>query len=301
MHSSETFHYTMLERVRFLLELPGVNTKFSDEFVLAHAVLPSLVEVVARLNLNQDNPIYLRHTVTLVDQQEYYVLPPCIQSVHRFAEMDEQGNITADYYPGGLMHPIGPGWYIEGNEMVIRPFPVGTAEIALWYISNGDVRTHYSTTGEFTSSTVFQLGTPVLGKRDRRVNAYAGQILRVITTDLIEERIISEHDPVGGTVTVRRPFDDVQAELSSSEAPVTYEIAPIGSQPLYDAIAIRAALKIGTAANISKAKRDALTLEYRQSIKTIGDNLVHMNQRTGKFIDRMTVDNSDLSQQWFGL
>lgn len=295
MHSSGTYHQTMLERIRGSLDLPSVNSKFLDEYIIAHALMPAMVEVINRLNNSQDNPIILRHRISLVKDQEQYVLPPCIGNVLRFAEIDEAGNVTNDYYPGGLYNPVGPGWYIEGNELIVRPFPAAARNVDIWYVSNGDVLTHYATDGTLKSSTELLVGTPLLGQMDRRENAYAGQVLRVITEDLIEERIIETYDVTAGEVTVRRPFTDDLSALwpSETELPVAYEIAPYGSQPLYDAIALRAAMKLGVAANVSERKREQLKEEYRSAIKAIGDNLTNMQQRTGKFIDKATVDNQD--------
>jgi len=62
---------------------------------------------------------------------------------------------------------------------------------------------------------------------------------------------------------------------------------------LYEAIAIRAAMKIGVSANITKGKREVLKEEYRQAIRTIGDNLTHLQMRVPKHIDKATIDNTD--------
>ena len=208
MHSSDTFHQTVIERVRGHLELPAVNSKIVDNYIIAHAALPCMVEVLSRLNNTSDNPIIHRYTISLVRDQEYYTIPPCVQSILRLAELDLAGNVVADYYPGSIMHPLGPGWYLEGNQLVIRPFPAAARDVSLWYINNGDVITHYAEDGQFESDTVFNLGTPTLGRLDRRRNAYAGSMLRVITDNVMKFKWVREGQETepGGEMTLIGPI-----------------------------------------------------------------------------------------------
>ena len=59
-------------------------------------------------------------------------------------------------------------------------------------------------------------------------------------------------------------------------------MAPNRSQGMVEAVAIACALKLGTWRKISQAQMAMLTQQYRSSIKTIGDNMSNLQQRTGK-------------------
>lgn len=131
--------------------------------------------------------------------------------------------------------------------------------------------------------------TPTLGVVDRRENAYVGSVLRILpASGPVEERQITAHyyDQPTSTwkVEVRTPFSLVAADS------VLYEIAPAGSQSLYEAIAAWAALKIGTSF-LSRERQESITLQYRAAIKTIGDNLTYVQSRVPSHYERKTSDS----------
>lgn len=332
MDSTGSFLMTVLERIRGYLDADE-SEKYADDYIVAHVIGPSMVDVLARINMNMDNPVLMRYSITLVTNQQYYQLPPCIQEVWKICIIDTGGRVITEEVPRGCHSPRGFNWQIEANTLSIMPFPTGGVAFDVWYTSNGDIRPHYSTGGGALDSTlsVLTLGTAALGQVDRRSGSYAGQILRLLPSSpgCIEERVIASHNPVAGTVTVRLPFTNVQwkgawsgatayvvndivtlssvqyvcilAHTNHTPANATYwrvntpyEIAPLGSEALYDAIASRSALKLGTFRNISQSKEKSLTREYLSAIKTITDNLANLQARTGKSFNR----DGDNTARW---
>lgn len=322
LHSSQSFLTTICEQVRFYLDDITVDAKFSNGFLVQNVIYPVTADILARLNLNQDNPILIRHTIALVADQEYYQLPPTVQEVWRVATTDSTGQVISEAYPRGVMHPNGPGWALEGNTLCIRPFPAGAESIQLWYVPNQDVMFHAGT--GYLQGDEFVLGaTPTLGLIDRRHNAYVGAMLRLIpSTGLIQERIIRGYDAVNRIVYLRAPFyPELIPEDNSSDGTLSawsgsstssggfttsiwtsnssvgytqttlYEIAPPYIAALWEAIAIGCALKLGLARNMRTEKFGLLEREYKKAMKTIMDNLANMQMRTGKSYQKDTVDN----------
>lgn len=299
MHVSGSFLLTVLERIRAYINEPDLDAKFSNDFITRHTIMPAMVDIFARLNMGRDDPVLIRFSIPLVKDQEYYQLPPAVGSIWRVAIINDQGRITSDFLPRGEYHPRGPNWSIEGNLLTFRPFPTADREVDVWYVHTGDMFPHYATGGQLDNTLrVFNLDyTPTIGAIDRRPNAYAGQVLRLLPTNGIwEERIILSHDPVAGTVTTRVAFttaSEASSSSTSSTETMTYEIAPAGAQPLYEAIAAWGAIKLGTGLRISQAHRNSILLQYKAAMKTAQDNVGNLQLRTGKSFDRNTTD-SDL-------
>lgn len=328
MDTTNSFLKTVLERIRGYLDADETE-KYGDSWTTRNIIGPSMVDVMARLNMSADNPVLLRYSMTLVPGQQYYQLPCSIAEVWKVAIIDTTGHVISEELPRGIHNPRGFNWSIEGNLLSIMPYPGVANTFDLWYTSNGDYSPHYSTGGGTLNSalTIFTLGTPTVGVLDRRPGAYAGQILRLlpVAPGAVEERVITSHDPVAGTVTVRVPFSYLQykgawanatpyvvndivtkssiqyvciaahTSLTTTREPpnatywrvnTAYEIAPLGSEALYDSIAIRGAMKLGVCRNISETKKKSLLMEYGSAMKTIGDNLSNLQSRTGKSFDR---------------
>ena len=302
MNPSSSFIKTVLDRMRVMVDEPDVDARYTDDFLLRHCVMPSMVDVYSRLNSNSDLPIVNRFAVTLAAGQRYYQLPPCIQEVWRLVTLDETGNITGDWYPRHQMHPSGPGWSLEGNTLVIDPPIVEPFTLHVFYVPNGDFFPHYavatSANLSFAADGVTHrlelMATPTMGVIDRRENAYTGAVVRVLdgnTEHTIEERIISAHsyDPATNKwyIEVRQNFTrHAVGDI------LTYEIAPAGSQPLYEAIATEAAMKLGVFRKVSQEHMQRIMLMHRASMKTIKDNVANFQLRTGKSFSKNTVDNA---------
>lgn len=293
MDSTGSFLKTVIERVRGYLDDADFDAKYQDQFLVQHVIMPALVDVWSRVSLNADNPVMLDYTVTLVDNQECYVLPSCVGEVHEVVQMADpsDGQPVTESIPRHRMSVGGPTWALEGNMLCFRPFPTGTSGITpftIRYTSNGDMSPHYDST---TTGAIATLGTtfvfassPTLGLLDKRENCYAGQIIRILDGTVFEERIIASYDAATRTCTMKRPF-------TSSVGGHAYEVAPARSQGMVEAVSIACALKLGTWRKSSQAQMGMFTQQYRSAIKTIGDNMANMQMRTGKSWAKDTRDN----------
>jgi hypothetical protein len=189
----------------------------------------------------------------------------------------------------------GQNWALEGNMLCFRPFPQNLSGNTTWtirYTTNGDMSPHYHDSTvtnagslnagktEFTFST-----SPSLGLLDKRENAYAGQVLRILDGDVFEERVIASYNPATRVATLKRPFSTPTAGAH------LYEVCPAQSQGLVEAVSLACSLKLGAWRKISAAHAQMLQLQYRSAIKTIGDNLSNMQMRTGKGWAKDTRDS----------
>ena len=293
MHASGSALLTIIERVRAYLDEAALDAKYTNDYLVRHVICPEMVNVMSRLSNNADNLVRVRHSISLVKDQEHYILPPNVGEIYRFAKMDSDGRITNESMPRGEFNPRGPGWHIEGNCLSIRPFPAEDDTCEIHYIPNGDFLPFYASTGgTLLSTTTFLFGTPDIGGIDNRENAYAGAILRLWSNGgSIEERVIDSYDASTKIATLRRPFS---GDVGSPDVGATawkYEVAPIGMNSLYQAIACSCAINLGAARNVTQKQMQFFVIQYKMAMKTIGDNFSYMQARVPKRYDKNTVDN----------
>ena len=296
MHSTGSFLYTVLERIRGYLDDPDFDAKYDNDFLIRHIISPTMVDVLSRINMNLDNPVVLRLDIDVDKNTEYYQLPPSIGEVSRVCRRDSDGDIIEDFKPRNEFHPNGPGWALEGNTLRFSE-KMDTQTWTIYYIPSGDIMPHYSADGgqmEADRKTFTLDTTPNLGSLDRRENSYAGQILRVIpSSGMVEERVITSHDVDTSQLVTRTPFTTVLSEN------VRYEVAPIGMQSLYEAISAGSALKLGAYRKITGSHYQMILQQYRSSIKTATDNHANLQMRTGKSFMKKTVDNPAYDDLFF--
>ena len=72
---------------------------------------------------------------------------------------------------------------------------------------------------------------------------------------------------------------------------VTYEIAPVYHSALWEAIAIKIAMEIGTARGVKAEKMGMLERRYRSAMKTIKDNLMNLQARSPGGLEKNTIDH----------
>lgn len=289
MHPSGSMIYSILETMRYLIG-EATADKYDDDFCVRAVIGPEYAFIIENLSMSSGNPLVVRRSITVPAGTRHVVLPPGVHEVWRLAKLGERGDLTEDFYPMGQWHPYGPGWFLEGNLLSFRPYPATEQTWVLWYVPSGDIPLHYAKTGstsEAGSTSRFTLASPVtVGMLDERESAYEGQVLRYLGKP-VQERIIEAYDAATRTCTLRNPIT-----VPGTTGHV-YEIAPLGWQMLWQAIAARAAMNLGTARGASEKKMRALDLEYQRAMKGIRDKLTNFNQRMGHFMDKNTADNPD--------
>lgn len=296
MHSTGSILYTVRDRCRNYLDEGAVNAKFPDAELFANFLHPALSDVWSRLNMSGRERVVLRADVTPVATQEYYILPPCVGMVVAVRKMDDNGNLLFDAKPRSIHHPYGPNWALEGNQLTIRPFPGdGGQPVQVWYVHNGNCGYHYGVTGAVSASNlVLTLAANVtIGVKDRRANAYAGQMLRMLPdTGVQQETIISTHDASAGTVSPRTAFSPSLA----GQTGLKYEIVPPTTvqEAFSDAWALAAALRMAAVRKITPSQDAMIRRTYLSACKTLKDTVANLESRVGKAFDRCTIDNPGL-------
>lgn len=303
MDGSASFLETVCERVRGYLDDPDIEAKYSNTYLVQHVVMPAFVEVLSRINLTAANPVLLRMSMPLVSGQAHYQLPPCVGEVWRICLLQDDGTVDSEALPRGLWHARGPNFHLENNVVSFRPVPdLDLPDLEVWYSHNGDFLPVYSegqSSAELNADkdelAIDVSATTTLGTVDRRVNAYAGQLLRVTSASgVCEERVVDSWTPVMAgdtptntwTATFRVPL-----QYAGEGAIAAWEFAPCGLESVVECVAARAALKLCAYKRVPATHYAILQKEYQNAFKTAQDHLANIQMRTPKHWDKNTVDN----------
>lgn len=306
MDASGSMLKTVIERVRGFLDDPDLEAKYDDDYIVRHIVQPAFASVVSRVNNSTTGAVMQRLAMPLTYNVPDYQLPPCVGEVWRICYMDESGRVLQEAVPRGLYNLRGPNWKIEGNILSFLPHPnADYATMEMWYIHSGDYSLMYTTgsVAAFTLNankdevTINTSTSPTAGQWDRRPSAYVGQMMRVLhTTGVHEERIISKWEYVSGTTwkaTLRKPFTYATGGANMP----AFEIAPEGSENLYEAVAAASALKLASYRKLSGEHFGMIQAAYRDAMKTVMDHYSNLQMRMPKSWEKDTVDNQ-LTQPW---
>jgi hypothetical protein len=302
---------TVIERIRGFLDDPDLEAKYSDDYIVRHIVAPAFASVMSRINNSATNPVLQRLAFPLYQNQANYQLPPCVGEVWRICLVDGSGRVLQEAIPRGLYNLRGPNWMVQGNMVSFLPYPnADYTTMELWYCSSGDYKPFYFIGG--SSSAVLNAAkdtvtitlaslTPGIGEVDRRPSAYVGQMLRLLPTSVtagtVEERVISEWSYAGGgsstwTLKVHKPF----TYASAGNLPA-FEVAPEGSENMFEAVAAAGALKLATYRRLSGEHFGMIQAAYRDAMKTVMDHYSNVQMRIPKAWEKDTVDNQ-LTQPW---
>jgi len=289
MNSDQSVLTTIIKRVRIIMDEVDVDGKFKDDTMVRHILPTAIDNVLARLTMDRANPIYLDYSFTTSTTEGHYVLPPNIQEIERLVRLDTATNLIIDEIrPRARFDWRGPGWTIEGNELLFDPLPVAAETWHVLYIPSGLMFPH-SGTGTLAADlqTLTLDATPTLGDLDRRIGGYNGQVLRIIpTTGVVEERIIETHtfSTPDWTVATRRPFS------STIQGSVLYEIVPAAITGLMESIVYACCLKLATIRRLAGTTQASIQRDLHSAIKTEGDRITNLNARVPQRWQTRTQD-----------
>lgn len=312
-----TYLYDVVEQIRSAVDEPSADSKYDDNWLLRHVVQPSQVDVISRVNLQNDKRVHLYHEFTTSTTQKRYALPPDINRVMRLVQEDARGNVIMDVVPENFYAPSGWGWRVEGNVLVFQNAPTRAITMRLWYQSNGDFYPvqYDADSGEDGAGTalvdISGGGTKIWlpndtlgGSWDRRQGAYAGAIIRLIPDTgyvPVEELVIKDfvYD-TGANRWYLTTFDKVQdVESVFTNALYSGEIIQFPMKHLHMAIGYRGALLMSQKVRMSQSQRRSIQEEFRQAMKTVMDELVNAQARLGNRYERNTVDNMERREASF--
>lgn len=291
-----------VDRVRLLAQEPANNAQSTNDELVRHYIYPSTGDVYNRCFMGRDNLILLEYDVDFISTTRYYKLPPNIRHLWRIVRYNTDNEIIDEFEPRNSRDWYGPGWRLNGDTIELRPkFWKTTAETwKIIYSPSGDVLFHEGdgTEGNTSDDITFTLDSaPTLGRLDKRENAYAGCVLRILDGTEYQERLITAYDPQTRTATVRLAFDPVL-----NTGTIQYEIVPPpGTAQFYDAVALRSILRLMSAKRASPADLRNYQREYLSSLKALNDTLRFQQARTPLKFERRTVDSPDDPFREFGL
>lgn len=296
--STGSILYRCVEHIRFMLNEPETDATFSDTYLLNMVVVPAMKTVMSRFNLNRDNPIRLRFSFSLEAGTEYYRLPPNMQEVYRVSKLADNKLASNDFIPREEESFWGPGWILEGNTLAFRPVPLGSdSDWVIWYVPSADFKPHYGTGLQSLTddpNVITLSNSPTFGELDRRSNAYAGAILRLLptsSTGVQQEHIVEESYLDGSSWKARlRLTPDPSVAGQSS---LLYEVLPPLTGMLWKSAADLACIELGVSRDLTEKQMRQLYMNWERSMKTSFDDLVAMQTRLGKFFRNATPDNRD--------
>lgn len=290
MHSSGSILKTYCEKVRHYLDDPDLDAKYDDNYLVRFFMPSAMTDVISRVSQMSDAQIVSSFNITLNPGTSHYKIPPAVAQVLRIGVVETvNGLFVEDYKPRNQFNLAGPNWYIEGNTIVFSPKVEESKTITVVFVPSGDIICHYepTATGSLNSNGTFTMAaSATLGSIDKRVNAYQGSYIRIFGPVMTDELVITNHDSTLGVLTP-------STSPVNTTGTYSYEVVPFLMEPLIDAVSISAAMRAGVGRKINQTHMQALTLAYRQAIKTAHDTLANMNGRVGKYFAGNTIDKQE--------
>ena len=296
MHPSGSHIKSAVEEVRQLLNEATFDAKYDDSYLVRGPIMAAFRDLVSKANSVNSSPTFVRYQLSLVEGQEFYLLPPCIQQVYKIEKRDDSGFLTWDWKPRCDFNPRGPGWALEGSTLRVYPFPTEDDTCDIWYVPSGCGNMHYADNGTVLDTikpSLFYLSAaPSLGLLGLSENEYAGWTLRVLDTGIHAERIITGYDPNRRECILRNPLPFLTGTT------LKYEVIPQGMGPFWPAAASWAAIRSGVGRKISQSQMANLVMQHRGDLKTLRDTLAAYQGRVTNHMERDTMDNPDSAFRW---
>jgi len=245
--SGEGFLSDAVSLVRQMTDEPATTPKYTNTDIV-NMLQVGFSTVLTEVNINTDHPILVRHDITLVSGTLSYLLPPQVGEVWRVAKITSGGHTPLyEAWPDSHLSPCQCGFVIEGNVLRLLDDWHSTDTLQVLFVPLGEPSMHYGTAGESDDAdglTIPLADTPTDGTLDTRANAYAGYLIRILTSteaeeNFIQERTIVSYDNITRVATVSPAFDP-----TIEEGTITYEVVPAYSELLKHVVCMQTALNI---------------------------------------------------------
>ena len=277
----------VIDRIRKYASEPSLDAAYSNTDLI-RMIQDAWTEVYRETCMVADWQQWVRYTLTIAAATTEYALPPNFDQILKLEKMDEsgQGVVLWEFNPRHPLSPYGPGWSIEGTTLRLEPKWSNAETLRLSYRPTGQVSVHEADATVWTSTTITFPAAVNVGSLDKRVNAYAGYILRPITGTYAsgsfyqQERTITSYDPSTQIAT----FSPAWSPLYNG-ATLTYEVLPQSADAFRKVIA----LKVARLLAVSRANNERATMlntEYQDAKRLLQAHFANMNQRMGKSFAR---------------
>lgn len=226
--------------IRKAVDEPSTTPKYTDSDIV-ELLQVAIDQVITDIHVNTDHPIMVRHTITLVDGVQDYIMPPQVGELLRVAKIQSSTGLAEyEVWPGSYHDPGNHGWKIEGNILRILRDWKSTDSLELLYIPNSEPLLHKGTSEAETSTTIKLMATPTDGTLGTRPNEYVGMVLRILSSDqnIQEERVITAYDVTTRIATVNKAWD------TTPTGTVVYEVVPTFGRVFKHVCALRAAIDL---------------------------------------------------------
>jgi len=278
--------------VRQMTDEPSTRPKYTNTDVV-NMLQVGFSTVLTEVNINTDHPILVRHDITLVSGTLSYILPPQVGEIWRVAKIVSGGYVPIyEVWPDNHQSAHQSGFVVEGNVFRLLTDWHSTDTLQILFVPLGEPSMHYGTAGASDDTdglTIPLADTPTDGTLDTRANAYAGYLIRILTSteadeSFIQERTIVSYNNVTRVATVSPAFDP-----TITDGTITYEVIPAYSELLKHVVCMQVALNIlGIEGNEKRMK----TLNQRFAVAMRALKIL-ISKKCSRFPGHMEGDTSD--------
>lgn len=275
--------------VRRAVDEPSTQPKYTNADI-SEFIHSAFDVILADININTDHPILVRHNLTITAGKQSYTLPPTVATIWRVAKIHATTGLPEwELWPGSELSGHGHGFTLEGNTLRLLFDWQQTQTIQILYVPNSDVSFHKATVADsatdITATTIKFPATVADGALDTRKQAYAGYMLRLLssTEGRIEERLITDYDNVTRIATIDEAWD------TTPTGTVVYEVVPQFSRLLKHVVCLRAAIDVLAQEGNSK-RMQTLTASYQVKMSALRR---YLSQKQGRFPHSLSGDTMD--------
>jgi hypothetical protein len=235
---ADSFIERTRDSIREIAGEPTVHAKYSDDRLLTW-IEQAYAHLLGEIGRRASNPLVVRFDIPLSTDTRVYTLPPIVQRVLDLEMLDESGNTVWYERPRSRYNPAGPNLVFEASTIRFTKDLTNGYTLRVHFIPSGCVALHTGAVASVddvpritndpatNTATVVLAETPTAGTVDRRPNAYAGSIFRVLSdtgdANYIQDRIITAYNVATRTATLSPAFVDGFVPTGDE---VLYEIAP---------------------------------------------------------------------------
>lgn len=283
-------------KAREWADQPALAAKFTGARILT-MVQDATREMFTDVLLHSTKQIGVRHSITLVDGQYDYTLPPGVGQVLMVGSWSSETDfIDWELRPSTVYDPYSTGWHLEGNLIRFRTLQgLDATTIDVLYTPNGDIRPHVGTTLAAPTGATVTLPTTVTdGTLDTRPNAYAGYMFRALAGANMAQEVevpVESYDAATRILTLRRPL---------SPAPIggfTYELCPVYGHLFEDLLALHVARSMLVSIG-KKSQYELVTQRFREKARALRLTMAKTQMREASRFDNRNIDNEEYYTFW---
>jgi hypothetical protein len=243
--SGKGFLSDCVNLIRKMTDEPSVDPKYTNGEIVDF-LQTAFATIITDLNVNTDHPVLVRYNITLESGKQNYTLPPNVGEVWRVAKLNTTSGLPEyEMWPDNHFSSGQSGVVIEGNTLRLLRDWKSSDMLEILFVPLGEPLMHYGTAGTMAAGSITFAATPTDGTLDTRANAYAGYLVRILTSTgpagyekVVQERLITAYDNVTRVATLAEDWTALPTGT------ITYEVVPQYSLVLKHLVCLSAAMDI---------------------------------------------------------